>query len=115
MWPSSARRTPSPWKGANRHFLEWLETFRAVVSTGHFTAAAVELGYSQSTVTAHIKSLERQLGVTLFERCQFSKNIILTDAGRNSLEYARRLLSLADETKTAVGGFSKEAGLASSR
>ena len=55
------------------------------------------------------------MGVTLFERCQFSKNIILTDAGCNALDYARRLLSLADETKTAVGGFSKEAGLASSR
>ncbi len=94
--------------GADRNFLERLATFRVVASTGHFTSAAVQLGYSQATVTVHIKGLESQLGVTLFERCRFSRNIVLTAAGRRALEYAARLLALAEETKAAVKGFSQE-------
>ena len=99
---------PSIWAGADRNFLERLATFRAVASTGHFTSAAVQLGYSQATVTVHIKGLESQLGVTLFERCRFSRNIVLTEAGRRALEYAVRLLALAEETKTALKGFYQE-------
>jgi DNA-binding transcriptional ArsR family regulator len=103
-----AKRRPSPqpsfWTGADRNFLERLATFRVVASTGHFTSAAVQLGYSQATVTVHIKALESQLGVTLFERCRFSRNIVLTEAGRRALEYAVRLLALAEETKMALKG-----------
>jgi len=105
---SAAKRRPSPqssfWAGADRNFLERLATFRVVASTGHFTSAAVQLGYSQATVTVHIKALESQLGVTLFERCRFSRDIFLTDAGRRALEYAGRLLALAEEAKTALKG-----------
>ena len=106
---SLARRRPSPQPSflavADRNFLERLATFHVVASTGHFTSAAVQLGYSQATVTVHIKALENQLGVTLFERCRFSRNIILTDAGRRALEYAVRLLALAEEAKAALKGF----------
>jgi DNA-binding transcriptional LysR family regulator len=97
-----AKRRPSLWTGADRNFLERLATFRVVASTGHFTSAAVQLGYSQATVTVHIKGLESQLGVTLFERCRFSRNIVLTEPGRRALEYAVRLLTLAEETKAAL-------------
>jgi DNA-binding transcriptional ArsR family regulator len=110
---SLPKRRPSPQPsflaGADRNFLERLATFHVVASTGHFTSAAVQLGYSQATVTVHIKALENQLGVTLFERCRFSRNIILTEAGRRALEYAVRLLALADEAKTALKGFCREA------
>jgi DNA-binding transcriptional ArsR family regulator len=101
---STAKRRPSVWAGADRNFLERLATFSVVASTGHFTSAAVQLGYSQATVTVHIKALESQLGVTLFERCRFSKDIVLTEAGRRALGYAVRLLALAEETKTALKG-----------
>ena len=99
---SAAKRRPSLWTGADRNFLERLATFRVVASTGYFTSAAVQLGYSQATVTVHIKGLESQLGVTLFERCRFSRNIVLTEPGQRALEYAVRLLTLAEETKTAL-------------
>jgi len=101
---SPAKHRPGVWTGADRNFLERLATFRVVASTGHFTSAAVQLGYSQATVTVHIKGLESQLGVTLFERCRFSRNIVLTEAGRRALEYAVRLLTLAEEAKAAVKG-----------
>jgi DNA-binding transcriptional ArsR family regulator len=99
---SPVKRQSSPWMGADRNFLERLATFHVVASTGHFTSAAVQLGYSQATVTVHIKGLESQLGVTLFERCRFSRNIVLTEAGRRALEYAVQLLALVEETKIAV-------------
>ena len=104
--PAKRRTSPQPsfWAGADRNFLERLATFRVVASTGHFTSAAVQLGYSQATVTVHIKALESQLGVTLFERCRFSRDIVLTDAGRRALEYAGRLLALAEEAKAALKG-----------
>ncbi|WP_108398215.1 LysR family transcriptional regulator [Devosia submarina] len=43
-------------------------SFAAVVSHGSLSAAARELGISQPTVGRHIETLERDLGLTLFER-----------------------------------------------
>jgi DNA-binding transcriptional LysR family regulator len=79
-----------------------LETFRAVALTSSFTRAAAELGYSQSSVTIHIKALERELGAPLFTRRRFSKQVVLTDVGRRTLEYACKLLALADEIRIAA-------------
>ena len=42
--------------------LRQLETFRVVAVANNFSLAATQLGYHQSTVTFHIKSLERELG-----------------------------------------------------
>jgi DNA-binding transcriptional LysR family regulator len=82
--------------------LRQLETFRAVALTNSFTRAAAELGYSQSSVTIHIKALERELGVPLFDRRRFSKSVVLTEVGRKTLERACKLLALADEIRTAA-------------
>ena len=83
--------------------LRHLETFRVVAVTKNFTRAAAVLGYCQSTVTTHIIALERELGAPLFIRNRFSKTVVLTDEGRQALEYAGRLLALVDETKTQIG------------
>jgi DNA-binding transcriptional LysR family regulator len=48
--------------------LELLRTVVAIHRTGTLTAAAAALGRSQPTVTAQLRSLERQLGQQLFER-----------------------------------------------
>lgn len=45
-----------------------LTTFTVLARTGGFTAAAAELHLAQSTVTVHIRTLERDLGVRLFDR-----------------------------------------------
>ena len=43
-----------------------LKTFIAVCEYSGFSAAAKELGYTQSTVSSQIKQLEKELDVRLF-------------------------------------------------
>jgi DNA-binding transcriptional LysR family regulator len=88
--------------------LRHLRTFRSIARNSSFTRAAAELGYVQSAVTAHIKSLEAELGVRLFDR--LGRRVILTDAGRRLLGRAERLLDLAEETRAAVAGDGRPAG-----
>jgi DNA-binding transcriptional LysR family regulator len=87
-----------------------LETFRMVANTRSFTRAGAELGYSQSSITAHIQALEREVGAPLFERSRFSREIALTEVGRRTLEYAGRLLALAHETSIAIHSQSEPGG-----
>jgi DNA-binding transcriptional LysR family regulator len=82
--------------------LQHLKTFMTVATYMSFTRAAEELDYSQSSVTIHIKQLERELGVRLFDRFRFAHKIALTGAGRHIYLYAARLLALAEEAKVAV-------------
>lgn len=81
-----------------------VKTFITVATTKNFNRAAAILGYSQSSVTHHVKMLERELGAPLFERFRFARNIALTDAGRSVLGYSQRLVALAEETKAAAAG-----------
>jgi DNA-binding transcriptional LysR family regulator len=87
--------------------LQKLQTFRTVAVTSNFSRAASELGYTQSTVTFHIQSLERELGVRLLERQRFSKTIAMTDIGRRIFEYAERLLALAAEANAKAIAFGR--------
>ena len=73
-----------------------------------FTRAAASLGYVQSSVTAQIQSLERELGAPLFER--LGRKVTLTDAGRRLLEYADRILALNEEARSSVAGRGEVAG-----
>jgi DNA-binding transcriptional LysR family regulator len=82
--------------------LQHLETFRVAAVTRNFTRAAAALGICQSTVTTHIMALERELGAALFMRNRISKTVVLTQEGRQALEYAGRLLALVDETKSVI-------------
>jgi len=79
-----------------------LKTFMTVVATMSFSRAAKDLDYSQSTVTYHIKTLERELGVRLLNRFRFAQKIALTGAGKRIYLYATRLLALEEEAKVAV-------------
>jgi DNA-binding transcriptional LysR family regulator len=82
--------------------LKQLNTFRAVATARNFTRAAEELHYAQSTVTAQIQAIEKELGIRLFER--LGKRVALTDAGERLLKYTERLLALTDEARVAVSG-----------
>ena len=80
--------------------LRQVETFRAVAEELSFSRAAARLGYVQSSVSAQVAALERELGVPLFDR--LGRRIALTDAGRVMFRYSSRLLSLAEEAREAV-------------
>ncbi|MDJ1137019.1 LysR family transcriptional regulator [Streptomyces iconiensis] len=82
--------------------LKQLETFVVVARHLHFTRAARELGFVQSSVTAHVKALEAELGVALFER--LGRRVVLTDSGRELCAHARVLLGQAEQAREAVRG-----------
>src|SRR3974390_393230 len=77
-----------------------LRIFAAVVRAGGVTRAAERLHRVQSNVTTRIRQLEQDLGVTLVVR--EGKRLHVSPAGRLLLDYADRLLTLADETRSAV-------------
>ena len=88
--------------------LRQLKTFRAVAENLSFTRAAGELGYVQSSVTAQIQGLEKELGVPLFDRV--GRRVTLTDAGRRLLGYAEKMLELEEETRASVSADGEPAG-----
>jgi DNA-binding transcriptional LysR family regulator len=75
--------------------LEALLIFRTVVSEGGVNRAAEKLHRVPSNVTTRIRQLEEYLGVRLFRRD--GRSLSLTSEGKTLLNYATRLLRLADE------------------
>lgn len=77
-----------------------LRIFRAVVEEGGITRAAEKLHRVQSNVTTRIRQLEDDLGVSLFIR--EGKRLHVSPTGKVLLDYADRLLDLAQEARDAV-------------
>jgi len=65
------------------------------------TAVADALGMKQPTVSFHMKNMEKEWGVKLFENR--SGRIYLTAAGRTLLSYARQITKLYGEAEAAIG------------
>jgi LysR family transcriptional regulator, low CO2-responsive transcriptional regulator len=82
--------------------LPHLETFAEAAERGGFSAAARHLGISQAAVSQRIQQLETVLKTPLFRR--EAGRVSLTDAGRRLHGYARRILDLTAEARTAVTG-----------
>ena len=69
---------------------------------GGFTRAATDLHLAQPVVSAHIKRLELELGVTLLHR---ARPVSLSAEGESFLPYVRRALASLDEGERAVRAF----------
>lgn len=69
----------------------------AVAEERHFGRAAERSFVSQPSLSASVKNLEEELGVTLFERGK--RGVFLTEAGERIVEQARRALAEAERVK----------------
>lgn len=81
-----------------------LKTFIVVARHGSFSAAAAELGYTQSAVSQQVALLERQIGAKLLHR----RPVEPTEAGRRLLGHAEPLLlrlnaAIADVARISAG------------
>ena len=86
-----------------------LNIFIEVAELGSFTKAGDKLGYSQPTVSFQIKQLEKELGVSLFDR--IGHTVSLTDAGRDALRYAQHICHLSQEMVLDTSGHREPAGV----
>ncbi len=68
-----------------------------VVETGNYTYASRELNLSQPAISQHIKGLEEEFGIKIFERA--NKKLMLTREGEVLVSYARRMQSLDKQLK----------------
>ncbi|MBS7526464.1 LysR family transcriptional regulator [Fusibacter paucivorans] len=79
-----------------------LKSFVHVAESGSFSKTAEQLGYAQSTITAQIDSLEKELGVSLFIR--HGKRFSLSSEGCQLLAYAYQILKLEAEANAYFQG-----------
>lgn len=80
-----------------------LRIFVAVAETGKMSAAAQRCYITQPTVSQAIHELEEHYQVRLFER--LSKKLFITEAGKQLLLYARKVLSQFDVLETNMEEF----------
>src|SRR4051812_43811571 len=83
-----------------------LASFVAVADAGSFTRAAQLAGTTQPTVSATIRRLERELGVSLFERG--SRTLALSGPGAAFLPHARQVLAAVEVARATVTDASAE-------
>lgn len=77
--------------------LKQMGYFSTIVKEGSISAAAKTLHISQPPLSAQMKLLEEELGVTLFERG--SRSIRMTDAGKLFFERCQGILHLTEAAR----------------
>jgi DNA-binding transcriptional LysR family regulator len=81
--------------------IKQIRTLIAIAETGSATKAGELLHLVQPAVSRHIRMLEEECGVPLFERERHG--MVLTDAGRTLVEYGRRALRELDKARAEIG------------
>ncbi len=87
--------------------MEWLNYhhllyFWTAAKEGGISRAAEALHLSQPTLSAQIRSLERNLGEKLFDKA--GRGVALTEAGKMVFRYADEIFGLGRELREALGG-----------
>lgn len=80
--------------------LNTLRVFLTIANERSFSRAAGKLGRTQPAVSLALQRLEAELGEQLLDR--FARDVVLTDAGRTVLEYARRFQNLESELQNSI-------------
>ncbi|WP_297620821.1 LysR family transcriptional regulator [Nocardia sp.] len=80
--------------------LDAVRTFAAVVDTGSFQEAAVDMSITQQGASRRVAALEKDLGVRLFDRTP--RGAQLTIDGRVFLPHARELLRAEERAAASV-------------
>lgn len=80
--------------------ISYLHEFAVLADTGNYMEAAEKLFLTQSTLTRHIQSLEKDLGASVFDRS--TRHIDLSEYGKILLPYARQISSLQEEYQTKI-------------
>lgn len=81
-----------------------LKTFRQVIESGSFVAAAERLDMSTGMVSKHVMHIEKRLGVRLLNRNP--RKLSLTEPGAVYLERCKALLDGLHETEVELGSLS---------
>ena len=88
---------------ATFHQLQCMRSFVAVADTGSFSRAAHALQVGAASVSEHVGSLERHLGVSLFHRT--TRSVRLTQEGTDYLAMSRDVLDrIGEAERTLTGG-----------
>lgn len=77
-----------------------LLTLIAVAETGSFSKAARQLSLTQPAVSTHIRQLENELGIKIFNKA--NNAIKLTNEGIIALHYAKRIQSVYGRMQTKI-------------
>ncbi|MCX7630282.1 MAG: LysR family transcriptional regulator [Geminicoccaceae bacterium] len=77
-----------------------VRVFEAVARHGSITRAARELHLTQPAVSMSVRQLEETLGLTLVER--IGRRIVLTPAGQELADHARRMVQAAVDLEAAA-------------
>lgn len=83
-----------------------LKTFVLIADEGNLTRAAEKLFTSQPAISAQVKALEEELGLSLFERS--ARGMTLTAAGQQLYESAQQTLASAEALKQTALGLQQE-------
>jgi len=74
--------------------------FRTIANEGGVSKAAAKLHVAQSALSTQLRQLEESVGKQLFERR--NRTLVLTEAGRVTLDYANQIFGLGDELLTVL-------------
>jgi LysR family hydrogen peroxide-inducible transcriptional activator len=77
-----------------------LRYFVAVAEEGSFSRAAAKVRVAQPSLSQQIRKLEAEIGQPLFDR--LPRSVVLTEAGRCLIEYARQILASIGDARRCV-------------
>lgn len=86
--------------------LEQMRIYAAVVKSGNFTAAAVQLGISKQLVSKRVMELEERLGARLLHRT--TRKLSPTELGRVFFARCQSILQAVDEAEQEISSSTGE-------